>query len=377
VQETPSPASLLAVRRYLDDRMYALVDSRLSALVGADPDGFPRFEFLQAVAGGLEPNLNVLFRLFRLGEPVDEAAVREAMPPAVLDAATEIGLLERDPAGRWRTANQLVVAVEGLFLAVSIPPHYPTCRGPYQVSFDVSSPILARALPSSLRGERVLDVGAGSGLQALVCAARGAERAIGLELDPAAVATARFNAALNGMQDRVEFRQSDLLGALDAGERFDYVVCNTPYHPMLDGGGPPRALHGLGNAVLGRLVDQLPAHLSSRARGMIAVWRAPGHRSSTHHMAHLAARLGERGVTVFAFTQPGADTADSVLAALREELERKRAAAALVDSTVTAARELLEGAAPPVDGFYNQLVCFAMPESGSTLSHGTVLGLAR
>jgi methylase of polypeptide subunit release factors len=72
----------------------------------------------------------------------------------------------------------------------------------------------------------VLDVGCGGGVQSLL-AARHAERVVGVDLNPRAVAFARFNARLNGAAN-VEFREGSLFEPV-AGERFDLVVCNPPY----------------------------------------------------------------------------------------------------------------------------------------------------
>ena len=73
---------------------------------------------------------------------------------------------------------------------------------------------------------RVLDVGTGNGIQALL-ASRHAERVVATDVNERALAFARFNLALNGTQN-VELRQGSLLEPV-AGERFDLVVANPPY----------------------------------------------------------------------------------------------------------------------------------------------------
>ncbi len=52
-------------------------------------------------------------------------------------------------------------------------------------------------------GDHVLDVGAGSGILAIAALALGAGAAVALESDPLAVAAARRNARLNGVDDRI------------------------------------------------------------------------------------------------------------------------------------------------------------------------------
>ncbi|ADV68270.1 50S ribosomal protein L11 methyltransferase [Deinococcus maricopensis] len=73
-----------------------------------------------------------------------------------------------------------------------------------------------------LTGQRVLDVGAGTGLLALVAAALGA-RAEGVDLDPITVPIARENADVNGLN--VPFTEGTLTDVLDSGP-WDVLVCN-------------------------------------------------------------------------------------------------------------------------------------------------------
>jgi ribosomal protein L11 methyltransferase len=70
--------------------------------------------------------------------------------------------------------------------------------------------LLARLLR---RGDRVLDLGSGSGILAIAAIKLGAARAIGIELDPEANEVATRNAVRNGVADRIEFLEGDA-GAL-------------------------------------------------------------------------------------------------------------------------------------------------------------------
>ncbi|MFN0091195.1 MAG: methyltransferase [Acidimicrobiales bacterium] len=77
-----------------------------------------------------------------------------------------------------------------------------------------------------LGGRRVLDLGCGSGAVGLVAARRGAH-VTAVDLNPAAAAAARANAAANDLT--VEVLESDLFDAL-GGRRFDLVAVNPPYY---------------------------------------------------------------------------------------------------------------------------------------------------
>jgi ribosomal protein L11 methyltransferase len=80
----------------------------------------------------------------------------------------------------------------------------------------------------ALRGARVLDYGCGSGILAIAARRLGAMRAVGVDIDPAALAVARENAALNGCAD-VGFVGPDELAA----ERFDLLVANILLNPLI------------------------------------------------------------------------------------------------------------------------------------------------
>lgn len=72
---------------------------------------------------------------------------------------------------------------------------------------------------------RVLDLGTGSGILAVVAVKLGAAAVTATDIDPVAVRIAADNARVNGVADRVRTIEADLLGA-DLPERFDLVVAN-------------------------------------------------------------------------------------------------------------------------------------------------------
>jgi ribosomal protein L11 methyltransferase len=72
-----------------------------------------------------------------------------------------------------------------------------------------------RALEHVLQhGDRVIDIGTGSGILAITAAHLGASQILALDLDPVAVSSARENISLNHLADRVIVKQSDLLDIL-------------------------------------------------------------------------------------------------------------------------------------------------------------------
>ncbi|MFC4599331.1 50S ribosomal protein L11 methyltransferase [Cohnella hongkongensis] len=76
-----------------------------------------------------------------------------------------------------------------------------------------------KALESAIRGgETVIDVGTGSGVLAIGAIKLGASRVLALDLDPVAVKVAKENVELNGCENEIEVRLSDLLGVLRESE---------------------------------------------------------------------------------------------------------------------------------------------------------------
>ncbi|PZE22719.1 50S ribosomal protein L11 methyltransferase [Paenibacillus xerothermodurans] len=63
-------------------------------------------------------------------------------------------------------------------------------------------------------GDDVIDVGTGSGVLAIAAAKLGAKRVLALDLDPVAVSSAQENARLNGLQNQITVKHSDLLQVL-------------------------------------------------------------------------------------------------------------------------------------------------------------------
>jgi release factor glutamine methyltransferase len=89
--------------------------------------------------------------------------------------------------------------------------------------------LLAQNLPIK-EGDLVLDMGTGCGIQA-VLAAQKARKVVAVDINPNAVRCTLHNAVLNKVSDKVEVRQGDLFEPVEAGERFDVILFNSPYLP--------------------------------------------------------------------------------------------------------------------------------------------------
>ena len=106
-------------------------------------------------------------------------------------------------------------------LALHVPP------GVFHPGFFFSSGVMASWLAQQpLAGQRLLDVGTGSGLLGLVAAQHGAEVTL-LDLSPRALLAAQRNAQRNRL--RVRLAHSDGLTQLPPDAQFDWIVANPPW----------------------------------------------------------------------------------------------------------------------------------------------------
>lgn len=351
-------SDMSAIREFFEDCMYATVDFRVSLEAPIEPTGFASYEALKKVVDRLDPALRTLFRLFRLGEVVDNAAVDAALPSAALDRLRRAGLLEKRRNDDWSTPGLLLVPIESLLVFVGVPPSYPTATAPNVGWFDLSSYVFAKSIPGNLKSKRVLEICSGSGVQSVLCAKNGAEHVVGLEVDTNAVALARCNAALNGFSARMEFRQSDKLAALREGEQFDFVLCNGPYAPVSDGPNSVSSLDCIGNRVLVELVKDLPGRVASNGRCLLALWRSIGNRSQNEQRSQITRSLAQAGLRPDAFVDLAQDGIEGMLRILQADVSERYGPQAGA-AAARKARALLAHAEPKIDGCYNQLLLFA------------------
>ena len=102
-------------------------------------------------------------------------------------------------------------------------------RRGYRFSLDA---LLLAHFATVKGGEEVVDLGTGNGVIPLVLATLHKNISItGIEFQPAMVARARKNVALNDLDQRIQIRWGDVraIERVGASESFDVVVCNPPY----------------------------------------------------------------------------------------------------------------------------------------------------
>jgi hypothetical protein len=220
-------------------------------------------------AAGL-PAPAALAALFVLGDPVDAADVRAALPALGVDGAVRLGLVEVEgdrirPAvdlrpygfidahgvGEWWIASDLGELATGGALDED---HVLGVGG---ASATLSGLMISTPVASAL------DLGTGCGIQALH-ASRHADRVVATDISARALAFAALNAALNGVTT-IELRLGSLFEPV-AGERFDHIVSNPPFviTPRVEGvpAYEYRDAGLVGDALVEGVVADLADHLT-------------------------------------------------------------------------------------------------------------------
>jgi len=167
---------------------------------------------------------NILVRLFWLGRPVREQTLRELVPALDLAGLVSVGLLRRRDGDLSATAklgpyNDLLLASDfGLDTGA-------TLQTDHVVGVGAASLTLA-VMTVRRQVRRALDLGCGAGVQTFLAAPH-AERVVGTDVSPRALAFAEFNAWLNGIGN-VEWRKGSLYEPA-GDEPFDLIVSNPPF----------------------------------------------------------------------------------------------------------------------------------------------------
>ena len=182
---------------------------------------------------------------------------------------------------------------EDAFLGGAVKARQPATG--YRAAMDTV--LLAAAVPPVARG-RVIELGCGAGIASLCYAHRVAGAEIcGIDADAEIVALARDNAALNGLEARVDFAQGRIGGATGlAPGHADQVFANPPYLKEGAADRPPDAHRD-------RSMVETGAALSDWIEAMLAVVKPKGGLTLVHRadrlqeiLALLDRRAGETAV---------------------------------------------------------------------------------
>ncbi|MFZ1285549.1 MAG: methyltransferase [Candidatus Phosphoribacter sp.] len=261
----PDTALLTRLRADLAAAAYTVdgVDTALGPVAAGALHREQRLPADLATRGSSEP-VAVLVRLLALGFPVAWDDADRALPTLRADGAAALGLARAEGADLRATCDLRPYAADGdqwwvasdlSEIATGAPLAETHVLGIGNASTTLAEWTIRRP------ARRALDIGVGSAVQSLHLAAH-CQDIVGTDLSARALAFARFNAALNGLD--IDLREGSLLDPV-AGERFDLVVSNPPFVITPRSGDVPRYEYrdgGLvGDGVVEALVREVGAHL--------------------------------------------------------------------------------------------------------------------
>ncbi|MBP1872865.1 precorrin-6B methylase 2 [Ensifer adhaerens] len=224
-------------------------------------------------------------RAFLNGDPQSRRAIERDLEPAAVDDLLRFGIAEQtEDLLRPRFQAQLIgphLVFSDLRQSMRVVRKTeernayvdPMWEGPTLSNLLVREP-----------AESGLDMGCGCGVIALAMSTY-CRRVVALDMNPRALMLARFNMALNGV-DNVEVLESDLFSAVE-GATFDRIVFNAPVGMEL----LPRNALESGEQILIRFFSALSKHLKSG--GMLHMNVCVKEWSRASFATNLRAWLGE------------------------------------------------------------------------------------
>jgi methylase of polypeptide subunit release factors len=209
--------------------------------------------------------LQTLIKLFCLGIPVPTDELTRAVGRTTVDHLARLAVVtqERDsiiPLIAIDTAQDLLIAYDPARRGELLPTDHVIGLGP--------APRTLAALTVRSRAGRVLDLGTGSGIHALL-ALNHCDEVVATDINPRALAYTRFNAALNRLTTPTT-HQGDLFQPV-ADEAFDLIVANPPYVLSPDSNLHFRDSGMAGDGLSRTVVRQAARHLNDGAFASILV----------------------------------------------------------------------------------------------------------
>jgi hypothetical protein len=178
-----------------------------------------------------EPSLlTVLLRWFWLGAPQDAAAAAELVPSWFLELALSCGMLRRE--GDRLLSQVMLFPMDGFLAACDHTSKIDVSDPEFVLWPNPTSKLLSR-FTVRRHSRATLDLGTGNALQALAAASH-SDHVVATDLNPRAVAYAKFSAQLNDVPN-IECLAGDGFEPV-AGQKFDLIVSNPPFFIRPAGG---------------------------------------------------------------------------------------------------------------------------------------------
>lgn len=167
--------------------------------------------------------LNILLRWFWLGVPQEASRATGFLPSSFIDLALSCGLLRQE--GSQLKSEVMLFPVENFLIVCDHTVKIDASDPEFVLWPNPTSRLLSR-FTVRRPSRATLDLGTGNAIQALSAASH-SEHVVATDLNPRAVAYAKFTARLNGLEN-IECLAGDGFQPV-AGRKFDLIVSNPPF----------------------------------------------------------------------------------------------------------------------------------------------------
>ncbi|WOH83058.1 methyltransferase [Bradyrhizobium sp. BEA-2-5] len=247
-----------------------------------------------------EDPIDNLITLFIDGQQVSADIVAKRISSLFVDAALEMGLVEKD--GDVLRSDFSLFPCYGKYLVTD---HGEKNTAINQVMWLWGESFILGGMVKRIARRRAIDLGTGSGVHAILASDHSA-RVVGADVSPRAIAFSNFNAALNE-KTNIDFIISDLFDSI-AGT-CDLLVSNVPYAPDTAAKASDNFWSGGidGTELLQRVVEALPTRLDADGTACINSLfpNPPGTKIRDHFDAWLGGNLTEWDVLDHTWPVPG------------------------------------------------------------------------
>ncbi|MBS3815807.1 MAG: methyltransferase, partial [Hadesarchaea archaeon] len=121
-------------------------------------------------------------------------------------------------------------------------------------------------------GEKVLEIGTGCGILAILAAKLGGQ-VLATDINPVAIECAKKNAKNQDVFNQIEFKLGNLFDSVE-DEEFDLIIFNPPYLPVSESESQGTLLEkawdggSTGRKIIDNFIDELPNYLKEEGRSI-------------------------------------------------------------------------------------------------------------
>ena len=214
-----------------DFRCCRLIFGEADTMPGLTVDRFENVLSVQVLSLGMERVKDLIFRalvetLAGYGERIDAIYERNDVALREKEGMTQCKGFYPLPGLRTDLDGTVIITENGIRYAVDY-------RNGQKTGFFLDQKYNRMAIRKIAAGRRVLDCFTHTGAFALNAAAAGAERVCAVDVSADAVEQVKKNAALNGLEDRMDFLRADVFDLLtdmaNAGRcDYDFIILDPP-----------------------------------------------------------------------------------------------------------------------------------------------------